>query len=73
MGENKDKGSFFFYVSLGGDFLFMVRKIIIRIVNRKEFSMKYKDWLDVWLKNYIKLTAKKGLTKGILRSWSNIL
>ena len=21
--------------------------------------MKYKDWLDVWLKNYIKPTAKR--------------
>ena len=21
--------------------------------------MKYRDWLDVWLKNYVKPTAKK--------------
>ena len=30
-----------FYAVLRGDFLFAVRKIIIKIVNRKEFSMKY--------------------------------
>ena len=42
-----------------GDFLFTVRKIIIITVNRKEFSMKYKEWLDVWFANYIKHSSKK--------------
>ena len=50
--ENKDKCSLFFYAVLRGDFLFTVKKIIIKTVNRKEFSMKYKDWLDVWFANY---------------------
>ena len=49
--ENKDKCSLFFYAVLRGDFLFTVKKIIIKTVNRKEFSMKYKDWLDVWFAN----------------------
>ena len=51
--ENKDKCSLFFYAVSRGDFLFTVRKIIIITVNRKEFSMKYKEWLDVWFANYI--------------------
>ena len=49
--ENKDKSSLFFYAVSMGDFLFTVRKIIIITVNRKEFSMKYKEWLDVWFAN----------------------
>ena len=35
--ENKDKCSLFFYAVSRGDFLFTVRKIIIKPVNRKEF------------------------------------
>ena len=49
--------SLFFAVSRG-EFLFMVRKIIIITVNRNEFSMKYKDWLDVWFANYIEPSSK---------------
>ena len=56
--ENKDKCSLFFYAVSRGDFLFTVRKIIIITVNRKEFSMKYKDWLDVWFANYIEPSSK---------------
>ena len=48
----------FFYAVSRGDFLFTVRKIIIITVNRKEFSMKYKDWLDVWFANYIEPSSK---------------
>ena len=48
-----------FYAVSRGDFLFTVRKIIIITVNRKEFSMKYKDWLDVWFANYIEPSSKK--------------
>ena len=55
--ENKDKRSLFFYAVSRGDFLFAVRKIIIT-VNRKEFSMKYKEWLDVWFANYIEPSSK---------------
>ena len=40
------------------DFLFTLRKIIIITVNRKEFSMKYKEWLDVWFANYIEPSSK---------------
>ncbi len=54
-----DKSSLFFYAVSMGDFLFTVRKIIIITVNRKEFSMKYKEWLDVWFANYIKTSSKK--------------
>ena len=57
--ENKDKCSIFFYAVSRGDFLFTVRKIIIITVNRKEFSMKYKAWLDVWFANYIEPSSKK--------------
>ena len=56
--ENKDKCSLFFYAVSRGDFLFTVRKIIIITVNRKEFSMKYKEWLDVWFANYIEPSSK---------------
>ena len=56
--ENKDKCSLFFYAVSRGDFLFTMRKIIIITVNRKEFSMKYKDWLDVWFANYIEPSSK---------------
>ena len=52
-----------FYAVSRGDFLFTVRKIIIITVNRKEFSMKYKEWLDVWFANYIKPSSKRKMAK----------
>ena len=61
--ENKDKRSLFFYAVSRGDFLFTVRKIIIITVNRKEFSMKYKEWLDVWFANHIKPSSKRKMAK----------
>lgn len=48
----------FIYAVSRDDFLFMVRKIIVITVNRKEFSMKYKEWLDVWFANYIEPSSK---------------